>query len=1393
MVKSYGSRTSRVLDLDAKSLQLLVARSGKAITDAEGVFLQDLQAAKLAQFANTQTFSGCVDLPHFRLPVAADGLSPNCLIIPAFRALIGSNLVFVQGTNNPDAPLNLDNHIYFPENPATGHGIVIVYLEAWYQLLDEVLGDTPNHGFFPNYPPSTWNALTDPRYYFPYGNTQAHTNWIQNAQFLDDLKDPIAGYTSGRVQLQYALRAVPVKPSLSGSMVPQLTDYLKDFGLTHPNVSGMTFYKSDTPYPFVFQGAKDPGLYVSTGAKLRTVDSCSYAIPLAVVYQRNTGVWNPMTNAHGVATPSLLSTVSGRPDGKLANILYPNDIIDTRSSFMGGSLEDYKSTIEKAASRLWRGMLRLKLAEPTDTDPTAHQLGQTLLSQEYLGQTATVPYSIQDPIPCISSNSVPQMSWTADSYEDTLTYQVTPINKDITTGVMNYTQWLAGDTVTLTHPSLSTVYESASIFTFNNLSNIFKIPPAYISVAGLGSNSLKLTFFNIGVDSRITLSSPIWVVVTFKKPKSIDHFRYVPTQVHPPLLLNNGVALPCGSISDFSMGYEDTVLASHLVRSYKRNFGTNTFGTVRRVRATTQELIQRQATELTGTPGQLQVSFQAMAQTASTQTVLLTWTVSNATRATLVNTTTGVPIGDVPLSGSMSVRITQQCTFVLTAYNDISNASQVSSVVVSPPTELVSGSAYTDDGLTKIYAAPGGSLNPENTLVNYTIFSPPMLSGIGDKPMIGCIKATLYRAGLDGSFEETELQLRHQYYTPSSGQFEIGFFGWYEPNGTDYVEFEVLIAGMKTFHYNATVQGITGITETVLQVQKSYLPFITSPASEPYTFTTTADYTQAAMNIIVSVPTKTWVTDARNYQLGGVFEGIFGFNGQGYVFVKQTGDAYYRTTPCVYSGLGTPMLHLVLPQITLANIDDILVLAQATTSLGQASTVLFNYEYVPYQGEGSTSDSYTLAYLDPEVKVTTFGTGSRSIPGLTSTASTNPELPASSVLPAGPGWTDADLESDKFMVGGVFSGLNNPAYSNTEFLSTKILTTVTGNVRNLLDEAPALNPRGASQRGFIKNTVAFSYIIDPPKIISSPHTLNSSTQSELVYWVDTQLGDDDYSGMSRDVPKKSLQNLLNSLPEIIKHKVTIYFSGNVVLSQQNSPSLNVTQVAPYGKPEVTGVYSLVRSSFNTIGEGVVRVCQNPFISSVANIETLAAAPIGDSPVYGWLHLGGKLELDGLVFNSTAGISLAAYPESHVSLTNCGFIGGEIQVLGYNSDISLVSTSFSNPTHHSVIVSNRSSLMIGENVTLVKGPADGYSVVVEKGSTATIMTDTIACSTFPAVHGVEFLVSSYSTIDTHFSPSFTFGAGLLKLQDYSTLIYNTTLPFGSPVGDPQDYKIINQTS
>ena len=1397
MVRNFGLATSRVLESAGKSLQLLVSRSGKAITDTEGIVIQDLQTLKLAEVLNANTFSGCVDLPQMRIAGPSDPstLAPSTLIIPPFRALVADKMALVHGSNNFNAPTNLDNYLTLPTAPSTGYAVCVVYLEVWNQVLDQDVKNTTAPGF---YLPTPYISGVTPRYYYPYGNILAKPSWITiqagNAYtYLDDLNDPLIGYTSGRVQLQYALRVAQIIP---GTTTPPITEYIKDFVMTHPSISGQSLYVTSniTTAPFVYQGQQDPGLFKSNFA-YKNVDSATWAIPLAVIFQRNQTAWSPTSNPFGAGKSG---NPSGRPDGKYYDALSMDDLIDTRSAFLGGSMEDYESTIRQAASRLWKGTLRLKIAEVESQDVNAHQVGQNLLSQEIIG-----PYlpakDVSSPIPTISDSNSPRASWVSDNTPEILSYQVPPQNKDASSNSVA-TMWVNGDTLTITHPDTSVQIETVLVYTYNTQGMILRVPAAYLGVSGIGTNSIVLTLFNIGVDIRFDLTQSLWVNLSIVRSGSVNTLRYVPEKLHTPIYYN-GSALPCGKVSDYAPAHEDSSPLNSLfpIRSYKRGFDSNMFGTVRRFQVPISNMISYGIDTTVVTNQAPVVNLSQGTQAAEIATVQLTWSISNAVRATMFSQTviqsnsgnpTVVPLGDVPLTGSMSVRVSEATTYTITAYN-ANNSTTTQIITVTPPSDLVGGSVTTGQAVTRAYVNPGGALNPENVAasVSETTMNIPFSPGFGDtlnNVMLGCIKATYFYMDQNNNYQETDLKIHHQHFaTATSSQgiiaSKVGVFGDFsgDANPNDYIEFELLVTNLKTFHYNPTVKGITAVTETICPSQNAYLFFSqsdTTPTTN-YAFSTFPDYINGAINCVVSSISRVYSDTPFDYNICGIFEGVFGFNGQSYVFVNMSGNSYYQAVPCEVQGIGTSLLSIVIPQIAIANVVDILVLAQTTSVLDSGSTTLLSYDYIPYQGEGDPNTSYSLVHLNKNALVTTSGTGGKYTPGFSGQGAINPLSPVAAVLPAVTGWQDSDLTGVQFSLNGSYVSEFD---STTDFVETPLQSTMWGNITDLMnisaEGTPALVPKQPTQRGFSNNQIGFTYSIETPVFDLEPSQNLPANQNSLIYYVDSLQGDDSNSGLSRTQAKKSLQTMVNSLPAVISIPITIYVNGTSTIADDTLNQINLLDVVPYGSPDLTQLYAIIHTAFNTVGNGSVTICKDPTLNDFVQIQVPPVASFGSTPLYGWIHTAGKLNLSGISFASGQGVCFAAYPQSLANLTLCNFSGGSVQLLAYGSNVEIDNISFSNALGNHVIASSGANIISGANVAFTKGTATGYTLTIEKNSTMTVNTSFASLSGYPITPQTEILVRQYSTFDTHRAdlvpPIFTFSVGKIRLTSFSTLIYHT---------------------
>jgi hypothetical protein len=200
--------------------------------------------------------------------------------------MVNGWMVPVTGTKvgtPPGTPNNIDtwSKITLDPPPANSgdHRADFVFLEVWQARI-------PSN-------PSTLNKPTSSAI-FRYGNVEGGSSYI-----ADDLKDPAIGFeTTQRIQLQYRIRVV--KGLIGLSTFPD--------GFDPSSVKGQGTQSSAPTVGFSFTNMKeelgDPGLWRAgdgTANSLGTVDGYVYAIPICIVFRRNSVVWagDPSQNLNG--------------------------------------------------------------------------------------------------------------------------------------------------------------------------------------------------------------------------------------------------------------------------------------------------------------------------------------------------------------------------------------------------------------------------------------------------------------------------------------------------------------------------------------------------------------------------------------------------------------------------------------------------------------------------------------------------------------------------------------------------------------------------------------------------------------------------------------------------------------------------------------------------------------------------------------------------------------------------------------------------------------------------------------------------------------------------------------------------------------------------------------
>jgi len=328
MTKRYPKASvSRTLDPTSRSFTTVVGKHDRRITDADINLIQDVQDLKNQMRIDNQIFSGALAYS----PYVFDPTKENIFKIPAFDVMFNGEVVSIGGANSPDPSFN---SVTLPSPGPIGAinneqaSIYVVFVELWYQWLDPVSGA----GYF---------TSGGQNFMFPNGCVQADSSTL----IPDDVIDPFQGLnTTSRSQIQWKIRVAPISLFYDftqyrygldpGANLAYETIFGQAYLSTAPNTASLT-------YAFTNMGTVngDYGLWrAGDGAPvpvIPTLDGYTYAIPLAVVFQRTTGLFNPAFNPFGCGAPvsnssGTLATISGRYDNKFADAIYPSDVVDTR-------------------------------------------------------------------------------------------------------------------------------------------------------------------------------------------------------------------------------------------------------------------------------------------------------------------------------------------------------------------------------------------------------------------------------------------------------------------------------------------------------------------------------------------------------------------------------------------------------------------------------------------------------------------------------------------------------------------------------------------------------------------------------------------------------------------------------------------------------------------------------------------------------------------------------------------------------------------------------------------------------------------------------------------------------------------------------------------------------
>ena len=281
MSESFGSGVSRTLSAIARQFDVVVFQESKPPLDSEVNLLQQVQTEQVRSAIRNRYPSGFFGLRNLQDYQLSEYHSNQFYLGTGSSPLIANvngMIIPVVGT----ADNSISNRIRLPVPPSTGTLAHFVFLEAWRCSV------APN--------PSTTNKPTASTLYF-MGNVNSGI-----AGITDDLEDTTIGFeTTERVQIQYRIRVVPTTS-------PET--YLNPLDEPTITAQGPT---GSGGFVFTNMAAEgDPGCWKAGNGNptnaLATVDGYVYAIPLCLVFRRNTTAYQTM-NQNGAVNRNLAATL----------------------------------------------------------------------------------------------------------------------------------------------------------------------------------------------------------------------------------------------------------------------------------------------------------------------------------------------------------------------------------------------------------------------------------------------------------------------------------------------------------------------------------------------------------------------------------------------------------------------------------------------------------------------------------------------------------------------------------------------------------------------------------------------------------------------------------------------------------------------------------------------------------------------------------------------------------------------------------------------------------------------------------------------------------------------------------------------------------------------------
>ena len=579
MPKTYPTNVSRTLDPSGKSLITIVGLHDKQITDADINLIQDLQDSKHQRLLADQTTSGA--LTYFAIQFQP--FLENVFYVPQYDVLFNGEVITIAGFQSADQTLN---RVLVPapafwtlgvtDEPAR---IYVVFLELWYQALNPITGQ----GYY-------IDPVTNLKYFYPYGCVKPDSSNAENLP--DDSVDPFQGlFTTERAQIQWRFNVQRValtydftkyKFGLDPGAIPQEIVYAQA-GQSAPiripamQWTNMGSINGDT----AVWRAGDGNVNNSLG----TMDGYSYAFPVAVVFQRNSGPFDLVNNLFGCADPLnpnsglLQYRISGRFDSRLADQIFSDNAVDTRST-IDLSGWDIDKIMREGFTDVITGNTRLAISRGETPGYSSSALGSTLA---YI--IAMAPTAVGD------TNTIGTWDGFANGFSSDqrtfFTTQAISVNQK-SVGQLGVA-WTLNDAFTVSLPSISnaTISQINVQALVSNTQNGTKLPvnllAGQIAISGLGSKSVTVVFSK---DLHGTQFDPgsnnlyITMGVEYPAGSGID-LRKIPFVIDGGYLQDTvaGKTLPVYGVSEYDLQASQTALNAYQVWAISPLYSNVIFGT----------------------------------------------------------------------------------------------------------------------------------------------------------------------------------------------------------------------------------------------------------------------------------------------------------------------------------------------------------------------------------------------------------------------------------------------------------------------------------------------------------------------------------------------------------------------------------------------------------------------------------------------------------------------------------------------------------------------------------------------------------------------------------------------------------------------------------------------